>query len=409
MGVIDKAGDFRPARRISKIDVSDILIIARAANERKRAGNDVLILAAGEPDFDTPENVKAAAVEAIRAGLTKYTTVDGTDDLKLAIAAKFRSENGLDYGKHEITVSAGAKQVIHNALMATIDPGDEVIVLAPYWTSYVDMVKICGGVPVEVIGDSDNGFRASPESIGAAITSRTRWIIMNSPSNPSGCTCSAEDLKALAAVLENSPHVWVMSDEVYEDIIYDGRKPVSIASASDAMRSRTLTINAVSKSYAMTGWRLGYGGGPAALIQAMAVVQSQSTSNPCSISQAAAIEALRGGKDVVRKRRAEFEGRRDWLVERVAKIPGLELAPPQGAFYGFIKCKDLLGQRSSAGEVISSDRVFCSLLLEKYDVAVIPGSSFGLEGYFRVSFASSLEVLRAAFDRIEAACRELSR
>lgn len=396
--------DFRPARRIGGIGVSEILTIGATAARLKREGRPIIVLGAGEPDFDTPDNVKAAAVRAIGAGQTKYTPLDGTPELKAAISQKFQMANGISYAIEEITVGAGAKQIIYNAFMATLDPGDEVILAAPYWTTYVDMILIADGRPVDVVCREENGFRLDPADLERAITPRTRWLLLNSPSNPTGSAYSISELRPILEVLKRHPHVWLIADDIYEHLIYDGRAFVTAAQIEPEIRGRTLTVNGVSKAYAMTGWRLGYAGGPRQLIAAMAVVQSQSTSNPSSVSQAAAIEALSGPQDFLAERRAAFQRRRDLVVERLNDIEGITCRRPEGAFYAFASCAGLLGRRAPNGSVIDSDSVFCRYLLYKHDVAVVPGSCFGLAPYFRISYAASESDLSEACDRIKQAC-----
>jgi aspartate aminotransferase len=398
---------FRRAQRIAAIQVSEILRIGALATERRQQGRPVIILGAGEPDFDTPEHIREAAIRAIRSGQTRYTALDGTAELKAAIQGKFRRENGLDFALNEITVGAGAKQVMHNALMATLDPDDEVILAAPYWTSYADMVLIAGGRPVAVPCSERDGFRLQPQDLEAAITPRTRWLLLNSPSNPSGCAYSAAHLKPLLEVLLRHPQVWLLSDDIYEHLLYDGMRFVTGAALEPALRQRTLTVNGVSKSYAMTGWRLGYGAGPKDLIGAMAVVQSQSTSNPCSISQAAAVEALNGPQEIVSQWREAFQRRRDLVVERLNAIEGIVCPKPEGAFYTFASCAGLIGRRAPDGRRIASDSDFCRYLLDACDVAVVPGSCFGLAPYFRISYAASDSDLRQACERIAGACKAL--
>lgn len=398
---------FRPARRIASIGVSEILRIGAAAAKRKAEGRPVIVLGAGEPDFDTPDNVKDAAKRAIDAGETKYTALDGTPALKAAIIRKFRRDNGLDFAPEEITVGAGAKQILHNALMATLDEGDEVILASPYWTSYADMVAIAGGVPVPVICREENGFRLDAADLERAITPRTRWLMLNSPSNPTGAAYSESDLRPILDVLRRHPQVWLMSDEIYEHLCYGNFVFRSAAAIAPDLRDRILTINGVSKSYAMTGWRIGYAGGPRPLIAAMAVVQSQSTSNPSSVSQAAAIEALDGPQDSVEERRLAFQRRRDLVVDRLNAIPGITCRRPEGAFYTYASCGGVLGQRTPDGSVIDSDITFCRYLLEAADVAVVPGTVFGLAPYFRISYAASEESLRTALDRIARAVEAL--
>lgn len=398
---------FQRAQRIAAIQVSEILRIGALATERRKQGRPMIVLGAGEPDFDTPEHIKEAAIRAIRAGQTKYTVLDGTAELKAAIRAKFRRENDLDFAADEITVGAGAKQVMHNALMATLDPGDEVILAAPYWTSYADMVLIAGGRPVPVRCTEANGFRLQSADLEAAITPRTRWLLLNSPSNPSGCAYSAGQLRPILDVLKRHPQVWLLSDDIYEHLLYDGMPFVTGARLEPALKERTLTVNGVSKSYAMTGWRLGYGAGPKALIAAMAVVQSQSTSNPCSISQAAAVEALTGPQETVSQWRDAFQRRRDFVVDRLNAIEGIVCRRPEGAFYTFASCAGLIGRRSPDGTLIDSDAAFCRYLLDAHDLAVVPGSCFGLAPYFRISYAASDADLSEACERLKLACEVL--
>jgi aspartate aminotransferase len=399
---------FRSAQRLRSIGVSEILRISAIATRLKREGRPVIVLGAGEPDFDTPDHAKVAAEQAIRAGLTKYTVLDGTAELKAAIAGKFRRENGLNYAADEITAGAGAKQVIHNAFMATLSAGDEVILAAPYWTSYADMVLIADGTPVNVICREDNGFRLDAADLEAAITPRTRWLLLNSPSNPTGAAYSEAKLRPILDVLKRHPHVWLMSDDIYEHLIYDDMRFVTAAQLEPSLKSRTLTVNGVSKAYAMTGWRLGYGGGPKELIAAMAVVQSQSTTNPSSISQAAAIAALTGPQDLLIERQIAFQRRRDIVVEGLNAIDGISCRRPEGAFYVFANCAGLIGRRGADGAVIDSDAAFCRYLLEWHNVAVVPGSCFGLAPYIRLSYAASEANLIEAIRRMAAAVRELS-
>ncbi len=399
---------FRPASRISAIGVSEILQIGAKASALKRSGRDVIILGAGEPDFDTPDFIKDGAIAAIRAGQTKYTALDGTPELKAAIAAKFKADNNLDYAADEITVSTGAKQVIYNAMMATLDPGDEVIIPTPYWVSYSDIVQIAGGVPVLIPCGAETGFRLSAERLEAAITPKTRWLMLNSPSNPSGAAYSRADYKALTDVLLRHPHVWLLVDDMYEHILYDGFAFSTPAEVEPRIKDRTLTVNGVSKSYAMTGWRIGFGGGPKALIKAMSVIQSQSTSCPSSVSQAAALTALTGPQDIVRERCLDFQKRRDLVVEGLNAIPGISCPKPEGAFYTFASCAGLLGRKTPDGKVIETDRDFCAWLLESHDVAMVPGTAFGLAPFFRISYATSEKELKTALDRIAKAVATLS-
>ena len=397
---------FRPADRLDGLGVSEILIRSGRAAALKRAGRDMIILGAGEPDFDTPEPIKEAARLAITAGRTKYTVLDGSPEMKDAVRTKFARENDLAFTTSEITVGAGAKQILYNAFMASLNTGDEVIIPAPYWTSYADIVRIAGGVPVEIQCGEASGFLLTSEQLDAAITPRTRWLLLNSPSNPSGAAYGADNLRALAEVVRRHRNIWVMSDDMYEHILYDGRTFVTFAQVAPDLRDRTLTINGVSKAYAMTGWRLGYGAGPATLIAAMATVQSQSTSCPCSISQEAAIAALNGPQDVVRERAALFQRRRDLVVSRLNEIKGISCRNPQGAFYTYASCEGLIGSRTPGGVPLIDDRMFADYLTE-WDVTVIPGSCFGLAPFFRISYAASDQDLIIALNRIAKACASL--
>lgn len=397
---------FRPAPRLRSMGVSEILQITAKASALKRQGRPMIVLGAGEPDFDTPQHIKDAALRAIAANATRYTVLDGSPELKEAVRRKFARENGLVFGQDEITCGAGAKQVLFNAFMATLAEGDEVIIPAPYWTSYSDIVAIAGGVPVIVACDAQSGFRLLPEQLEAAISSRTSWLLLNSPSNPTGAAYRREDLAALAGVLRRHAGVWVMSDDMYEHIIYDDFEFATFAGVAPDLRDRILTVNGVSKAYAMTGWRIGYGGGPSALIKAMSIVQSQSTSCPCSISQAAAIAALDGPQAIVEERRLAFQRRRDLVVSVLNAIPGIACIRPQGAFYVFAGCAGLIGARKPDGGVIASDSDFCAYLLEA-DVAVVPGSCFGLAPFFRISYATSEDELTEALGRIRLAVERL--
>lgn len=395
------------AHCLASVGVSEILKITERANALRRQGADLLVLGAGEPDFDTPEHIKEAAIQAIRAGQTKYTVLDGSPALKEAIRRKFARENDLVFAQDEVTASAGAKQVIFNAMMATLDPGDEVIIPAPFWVTYADIVTILGGTPVVLPCREEDGFRLTAEALEAAITPRTRWVMLNSPSNPSGAAYGEEHYRPLLEVLLRHPQVWLMVDDMYEHILYDGFRFVSPAALEPRLRERTLTINGVSKAYAMTGWRLGYAGGPKALIQAMASVQSQVTSCPCSVSQAAAITALDGPQDIVRERCELFRQRRDLVVDALNAVPGLSARRPEGAFYVYANCAGVLGRRTPGGELIDSDTAFARYLMDEGGVAVVPGSAFGLAPYFRVSYATSREVLQEACRRIAEATRRL--
>jgi len=403
---IEEAG-FKPASRIASISVSKILQIGARAAAMKRDGLPVIVLGAGEPDFDTPDNIKDAAKAAIDAGETKYTALDGTPSLKMAIAGKFKRENGIDYAVDEVTVATGAKQILFNAFMATLDVGDEVIIPTPYWTSYSDMVEISGSTPVLIPCDAGVGFRLQAEQLEKAITPKTRWLLLNSPSNPSGAAYSADDYRPLLDVLLRHPHVWLMADDMYEHIVYDGFEFVTPVALEPKLKERTLTINGVSKAYAMTGWRIGYAGGPKPLIKAMAVIQSQATSCPSSVSQAAAVEALNGTQDFLPGRRDSFQRRRDLVVQRLNAIEGLECRTPEGAFYTFSGCAGMLGKTTPKGKIIEADQDFTDHLLEDAHVAVVPGSAFGLSPFFRISYATSEAALVEALDRIERACAAL--
>ncbi|WEJ10085.1 pyridoxal phosphate-dependent aminotransferase [Sinorhizobium prairiense] len=403
-----KEAGFQPASRISSIGVSEILKIGARAAAMKREGKPVIILGAGEPDFDTPEHVKQAASDAIHRGETKYTALDGTPELKKAIREKFQRENALAYELDEITVATGAKQILFNAMMASLDAGDEVIIPTPYWTSYSDIVQICEGKPVLIACDASSGFRLTAEKLEAAITPRTRWVLLNSPSNPSGAAYSAADYRPLLEVLLRHPHVWLLVDDMYERIVYDGFRFVTPAQLEPGLKNRTLTVNGVSKAYAMTGWRIGYAGGPRELIKAMAVVQSQATSCPSSISQAASVAALNGPQDFLKERTASFQSRRDLVVDGLNAIDGLDCRVPEGAFYTFSGCAGVLGKVTPSGKRIETDTDFCAYLLEDAHVAVVPGSAFGLSPFFRISYATSEAELKEALERIAAACERLA-
>ena len=361
-------------------------------------------MSAGEPDFDTPVNIQDAAIRAIREGKTRYTDVDGIPQLKQAIVDKFARENGLTYKPSQINVSPGGKPVLYNAFVATLSPGDEVIVPAPYWVSYPDMVLLAGGEPVFALTTAEDGFRLTPAALEAAITPRTKWLILNSPSNPSGAAYSRAELAGLAEVLMRHPQVWVLTDDIYEHLIYDGFEFATIAQVEPALYDRTLTMNGVSKAYSMTGWRIGYAGGPEPLIKAMAKVMSQSTSNPCSISQWAAVEALNGTQDFIPQRAAAFEQRRDLVVSMLNQANGLTCPKPEGAFYVYPSCEALLGKTAPSGAVIGSDEDFATGLLEAEGVAVVHGAAFGLSPFFRLSYACSNEVLEDACTRIQRFC-----
>ena len=396
-----------PSAALDRISPSPTLAITTRVGELKRAGVDVIGLGAGEPDFDTPDFVKDAAIKAIRDGKTKYTNVDGTPELKSAIVEKFARDNYLVYGMNQVSVNVGGKHTLFNAIVATVDAGDEVVIPAPYWVSYPDVVQFAGGVPVIVQCGPEVGYKLSPEALDAAITPRTKWVIINSPSNPTGAAYTQGELKALGAVLDRHPHVWVFADDMYEHIVYDGFKFVTMADACPQLYDRTLTVNGCSKAYAMTGWRIGYAGGAAWLISAMAKLQSQSTSNPCSIAQAAAVAALNGDQSFLAERNAAFRTRRDLIVGMLNDIPGMQCPTPEGAFYVYPSITGLIGKTTPAGKLIDSDDAFVGYLLDDAKVAAVQGSAFGLSPAMRISYATSNELLAEAGRRIQAACAAL--
>ncbi len=388
---------------LKRIKPSPTIAVSQKARELKAAGKDVIGLGAGEPDFDTPENIKQAAIDAINRGDTKYTAVDGTPDLKKAIVNKFKRENNLEYSTNEITVGTGGKQVIYNALMATLNKGDEVIIPAPYWVSYPDMVLLAGGNPKIVKCNENDGFKLTPKNLKKAITKKTKWLILNSPSNPTGASYTKEEIEALSEVLIKNKNVHILSDDIYEHITYDNFNFFTIAQVSK-LKNRTLTMNGVSKSYAMTGWRIGYAAGPKEIIKAISKIQSQSTSNPSSISQAAAVEALNGTQDFIQERSNAFKERRDFVVNSLNNIKGISCLKPSGAFYVFPSCKKLLGKKTK----LKTDKDFVEKLLEEALVAVVQGSAFGLDGYFRISYATSMDNLKKALERIKSFCESLN-
>jgi aspartate aminotransferase len=392
---------------LSRVKPSATLAVTAQARALKAAGRDVIGLGAGEPDFDTPDNIKAAAIAAIQRGETKYTDADGMPALKAAIVAKFARENGLTYETNQIHVSSGGKPVIYNAFVATLNPGDEVIVPAPYWVSYPDMVLLAGGEPVTVIGHEADGFKLRPEALDAAITLRTRWIILNSPSNPTGAAYTRAELEALAVVLRKHPQVWILTDDMYEHLVYGGFDYVTIAQVAPDLYDRTLTCNGVSKAYAMTGWRIGYAGGPKPLIDLMRKVASQTTSNPSSISQWAAVEALNGPQDFLAERASAFERRRDLVVSMLNQATGVRCPNPEGAFYVYPSIEGLIGKTTESGVVITDDEVFTAELLNGEGVAVVQGSAFGLSPYFRISYATSDAALVEGCSRIQRFCASL--
>jgi aspartate aminotransferase len=395
------------SRTLARVKPSPTIAVTTKAQELKAAGRDVIGLGAGEPDFDTPQNIKDAAVAAIAAGKTKYTAVDGIPELKQAICAKFKRDNGLDYKPSQVSVSSGGKQVLYNALVATMNPGEEVIIPAPYWVSYPDMVLLAGGTPVVVECQIEQNFKMTPEQLEAAITTNTKWLIFNSPSNPTGAGYSWDELKALTDVLLRHPHVWIMTDDMYEHLAYDDFKFCTPAEVEPQLYDRTLTVNGVSKAYAMTGWRIGYAAGPEKLIKAMSKVQSQSTSNPCSISQWAAVEALNGTQDYIEPNNQIFVRRRNLVVEALNAIDGIVCPIPEGAFYVYPSIAGLIGKTSAAGTEITNDEVFATALLEETGVAVVFGAAFGLSPNFRISYATSDENLVEACKRITAFCADL--
>ncbi len=395
------------ASRLDRIKPSPTLAVTGKARELKAAGRDVIDLGAGEPDFDTPEHIVEAAIEAIKRGETRYTPVNGTEALRRAIADKFKRENGLAYGPDQIAVSCGAKQIIYNAIAATIEPGDEVIIPAPYWVSYPDIVLLAEGQPVFVPCPENSAFKLRPEDLEAAITPRTKWLILNSPSNPTGAAYSRDEMRALTEPLLSHGRVWVMSDDIYEHVTYDGFEFTTPAQVEPALYGRTLTVNGVSKAYCMTGWRLGYAGGPAALIVAMTKIQSQSTTHTSSISQAAAAEALSGPQDFIARHNAVFKERRDLVVDMLNQVDGITCHRPEGAFYVYPSCAGAIGKTAPDGTAIKTDTDFATYLLEAEGVAVVPGEAFGHSPYFRVSYATSTELLEEACRRIQRASAAL--
>ncbi len=393
---------------LARVKPSPTIAVTTKAQELKAAGLDVIGLGAGEPDFDTPDNIKDAAKRAIDAGKTKYTAVDGIIELKQAICAKLKRDNGLDYEPKQVSVSSGGKQVLYNALIATCNPGDEVIIPAPYWVSYPDMVLLAGGTPVAVEGTLANNFKITAEQLEAVITPKTKWLIFNSPSNPTGAGYSHDELKALTDVLLRHPHVWVMTDDMYEHLAFDGFEFCTPAQVEPQLYDRTLTINGVSKAYAMTGWRIGYAAGPVELIGAMRKVQSQSTSNPCSVSQYAAVEALNGPQDYLETNNEVFVRRRNLVVGMLNEIDGVTCPTPEGAFYVYPDISGCIGKTSKAGTLITNDEIFATALLEETGVAVVFGAAFGLSPNFRVSYATSDEALKEACTRIQTFCATLT-
>ena len=395
------------ADRLARVKPSATIAISAKAAALKAAGKNVIALSFGEPDFDTPDNIKEAAIKAIRAGDTKYTAVDGTPKLKEAIVAKFKRENGLTYTTKQVTVGTGGKQVLFNAFMATLSAGDEVVIPAPYWVSYPEMVLLAEGTPVIVPCTQETGFKLRAADLEKAITPKTKWVLLNSPSNPSGAAYTYSELKAITELLVRHPHVWVLTDDMYEHLVYDDFKFSTPAQIEPSLYERTLTMNGVSKAYCMTGWRIGYAGGPEHLIKAMSDVQSQSTSNPSSIGQAAAVEALNGPQDFIPKNNAVFKQRRDLVVKMLNQTQGLHCHTPEGAFYVYPSCAGLIGATTPSGALIRNDEDVINYLLDSQGIAVVHGAAFGLSPHFRVSYAASTELLEQACLRIQKACAEL--
>ncbi|WOF74744.1 pyridoxal phosphate-dependent aminotransferase [Parvibaculaceae bacterium PLY_AMNH_Bact1] len=393
---------------LSRIQPSATIAATQKARDLKAQGRDVIGLGAGEPDFDTPDNIKEAAIEAIRQGETKYTAVDGIPELKQAICDKFKRENGLSYEPAQAFVAPGGKPIIFNAMIATLNPGDEVVIPAPYWVSYPDIVALAGGTPVPVATTIENNFKLTAADLEAAITPKTKWLIFNSPSNPSGAAYSHDELKALTDVLVKHEQVWILTDDMYEHLVYDDFKFATPAQVEPKLYDRTLTMNGVSKAYSMTGWRIGYCAGPVELIKAMTKVQSQSTSNPTSISQWAAVEALNGTQDFIPERAAVFKDRRDLVVSMLNQATGLKCPTPEGAFYVYPSCEGLIGKKTPDGKVIESDEDFAIALIEAEGVSVVHGAAFGLSPFFRISYATSTEALTEACERIQRFCASLT-
>ena len=394
------------SNNLKRIKPSPTIAVTQKAKELKASGKDIIGLGAGEPDFDTPDNIKEAAIKAIKDGDTKYTAVDGTPTLKNAIIKKFKRENNLDYKLDQITVGTGGKQVIYNAMMATLNNGDEVVIPAPYWVSYPDIVLLAGGTPVILKCNEKQEFKIRPSDLEKSITKKTKWIILNSPSNPTGACYAEKDIKEIGKILEKHPHVFILSDDIYEHVTYENFKFFTIAQI-DSLKDRVLTMNGVSKAYSMTGWRIGYAAGPKDIIKAIAKIQSQSTTNPSSISQAAAVEALNGTQSFIQERSKSFQERRDFVVRELNAIDGINCLKPDGAFYVFPSCKKLIGKKDSKGREIKNDTDFVQSLLENNGIAVVQGSAFGLEGFFRISYATSMENLKKALEKISIFCKSL--
>jgi len=395
------------ATNLQNIKPSPTIAVSMKAAELKSQGKNIISLSMGEPDFDTPDNIKDAAIAAIKKGDTKYTAVDGTPAVKKAIISKFKKENNLEYKSSEIIVSTGAKQVIYNAFVATINPGDEVLIQAPYWVSYPDMVLLAGGNPVIIESSAENNFKITEEDLEKKITPKTKWLILNSPSNPTGSCYSKDELQKIAKILLKYPHIHILSDDIYEHLIFDNLKFATIAEVEPLLKPRTLVVNGVSKAYAMTGWRIGYGAGDEKLIKAMSMIQSQSTSATTSIGQAATVEALNGPQDYIAVGKEVFQKRRDMVVKMLNEIDGISCNEPNGAFYVFPSCKKIIGRKTPEGKIINNDNDFSTYLLEDALVAVVPGIAFGAEGFFRISYAANEDFLKDAMSRIKASCDKL--
>ena len=394
------------SNNLKRIKPSPTIAVTQKAKELKASGKDIIGLGAGEPDFDTPDNIKEAAIKAIKDGDTKYTAVDGTPTLKNAIIKKFKRENNLDYKLDQITVGTGGKQVIYNAMMATLNNGDEVVIPAPYWVSYPDIVLLAGGTPVILECNEKQEFKIRPSDLEKSITKKTKWIILNSPSNPTGACYAEKDIKEIGKILEKHPHVFILSDDIYEHVTYENFKFFTIAQI-DSLKDRVLTMNGVSKAYSMTGWRIGYAAGPKDIIKAIAKIQSQSTTNPSSISQAAAVEALNGTQSFIQERSKSFQERRDFVVKELNAIDGINCLKPDGAFYVFPSCKKLIGKKDNKGREIKNDTDFVQSLLENNGIAVVQGSAFCVEGFFRISYATSMKNLKKALEKISIFCKSL--
>ena len=395
------------AKRLESVQPSATLALSQKAANLRSEGKDILSLTVGEPDFDTPLNIKAAAITAIKEGFTKYTNTDGIPELKMAIQSKFSRENNINYEIKEIIVGSGGKQVIYNLFMASLNPGDEVIIPAPYWVSYPEIVSLAGGTPVFINCHMEDGFKMSSQKLRNAVTNKTKWVILNSPSNPTGAVYTKAELEEIAEVMREQRHIYALVDDIYEHIVFDGIKFYTLAEIAPDLQHRIFTVNGVSKSYSMTGWRIGYGAGPHNLVKAMTMIQSQSTSNPCSISQRAAVEALSGDQSFIPENCKTFQLKRDEVLKMIKQIQGIKCLKPEGAFYLFPSCSAFFGKHTPGNKVIEDSEDFAAYLLEFAEVAVVPGSAFGLEGHFRISYATSKAILQSACKRIAEACGKL--